>query len=335
VPNPLLIFRLARWIADAEPDAVQTWMYHADIFGGAAARLARLILRLRRGRQSRFPLVWGVHRSEIPANLGARLKFLARTGAITSAFLPDSIVCCADAAFNAHAAHGYARDRMRVIHNGFDITRFAPNPVARDELNQMLGLKPDAIVVGIVGRYNPAKDYDNFVNAAALVHERVPQCAFVMIGKDIDAKNETLVRHIAEKGLSGACHLLGPRDNPHTLMPAFDMLCLSSRTEGLPTVVGEAMACGVPCVVTDVGDTAQLVGDTGFVVPPRDAARLADALTKMAQLDAPQRRALGERARARIVDSFSIAVCWDKYRQLYASFRADAPARGARRMIRE
>ena len=102
-------------------------------------------------------------------------------------------------------------------------------------------------------------------------------------------------------------------------MPAFDILCLSSRTEGLPTVVGEAMACGVPCVVTDVGDTGQLVGDTGLVVPPRDPVRLSKALEEMATLSLDQRKTLGKRARERIVESFSIAVCWQKYRDMYAT----------------
>jgi glycosyltransferase involved in cell wall biosynthesis len=102
-------------------------------------------------------------------------------------------------------------------------------------------------------------------------------------------------------------------------MPAFDILCLSSRTEGLPTVVGEAMACGVPCVVTDVGDTGQLVGDTGLVVPPRDPVKLAHALEEMATLGLEQRKKLGTLARERIVESFSISVCWQQYREMYAT----------------
>jgi glycosyltransferase involved in cell wall biosynthesis len=102
-------------------------------------------------------------------------------------------------------------------------------------------------------------------------------------------------------------------------MPAFDMLCLSSRTEGLPTVVGEAMACSVPCVVTDVGDTGQLVGDTGLVVPPRDPVSLSDALEEMATLSLEQREKLGKLARERIVECFSITVCWQKYRDMYAT----------------
>lgn len=319
IPDPRLLLRLAKWIADAKPDIVQTWMYHADIFGGIAAWLARLAFRIRGARQ-KFALVWGVHRTEVPsAKLGGVIRLLARVGAVASNWAPDVIVCCANAAFKSHADHGYERSKMRVIHNGFDVHRFVPDLAAKTALLNSLDLPSQSILIGIVGRYNPAKDYDNFLQAAAQLRERVPACRFVMVGKDVDAHNTALARSVAELGLADVCHLMGPRSNLHEIMPAFDILCLSSRTEGLPTVVGEAMACGVPCVVTDVGDTGELVGDTGFVVPARDPARLAAALEEMASLSQEQRKTLGTLARKRIVESFSIAICWQKYREMYAA----------------
>lgn len=319
IPNPLLLIRLARWIVKANPDVVQTWMYHADIFGGVAALLARLMFRLR-GQRHRFVLVWGIHRTEVPtAKVGRVLNALARIGAMTSNQLPDSVICCANASYKTHAEYGYDRSRMRVIHNGFDVRKFMPDATARTTLLNSLGLPPRSILIGIVGRSNPAKDYDNFLRAAALLHQRVPECHFVMVGKDVDANNKALARMMSELGLTSVCHLLGARNDLHRIMPAFDMLCLSSRTEGLPTVVGEAMACSVPCVVTDVGDTGQLVGDTGLVVPPRDPVSLSDALEEMATLSLEQREKLGKLARERIVECFSITVCWQKYRDMYAT----------------
>jgi glycosyltransferase involved in cell wall biosynthesis len=318
-PNPLLLIRLTKWVVDARPDIVQTWMYHADIFGGAAALLARLVFRLN-GPRHRLALVWGVHRTEVPtAKVGVLLKALARLCAMASNRMPDSVICCANAAFKTHADYGYDRSKMRVIQNGFDIHKFVPDATARAALLGSLGLPSHATLIGIVGRSNPAKDYDNFLRAAALLRERVADCHFVMVGKDVDANNEPLGRTIDELGLTGACRLLGPRNDLHAIMPAFDILCLSSRTEGLPTVVGEAMACGVPCVVTDVGDTGQLVGDTGLVVPPRNPVELSNALEKMATLSIEQRKSLGKRARERIVDSFSIGICWQNYRDMYAA----------------
>jgi glycosyltransferase involved in cell wall biosynthesis len=319
IPNPLLLIRLARWIVQANPDVVQTWMYHADIFGGVAAQLARLIFRLK-GQRHRFVLVWGIHRTEVPtANVGRVLNALARIGAMTSNQLPDSVICCANASYKTHAEYGYDRARMRVIHNGFDVRKFVPDATARAALLNSLGLPARSILIGIVGRSNPAKDYDNFLHAAALLRQRVPECHFVMVGKDVDGNNKALARTMSELGLTGVCHLLGARNDLHRIMPAFDMLCLSSRTEGLPTVVGEAMACSVPCVVTDVGDTGQLVGDTGLVVPPRDPVSLSDALEEMATLSLEQREKLGRLARERIVECFSITVCWQKYRDMYTT----------------
>lgn len=319
VPNPLLLIRLARWIVEARPDVVQTWMYHADIFGGVAVLLARLMFRLSRQRH-RFVLVWGIHRTEVPTRkVGRVLNTLARMGAATSNRLPDSVICCANASFRTHVEYGYERTKMRVIHNGFDVRKFVPDATARTALLNELGLPPASILIGIVGRSNPAKDYDNFLRAAAMLHQRVPECHFVMVGKDVDANNKALARTMNELGLGGVCHLLGARNDLHRIMPAFDMLCLSSRTEGLPTVVGEAMACSVPCVVTDVGDTGQLVGDTGLVVPPRDPVSLSDALEQMATLSLEQRKTLGRLARERIVESFSITVCWQQYRDMYTT----------------
>ncbi|WP_244438800.1 glycosyltransferase [Paraburkholderia dilworthii] len=319
VPNPLLLIRLARWIVDARPDVVQTWMYHADVVGGVAALLARQLSRLK-GNNHRFALVWGIHRTEVPtAQVGRLLNVLARIGAMTSNRLPDSVVCCANASLKTHVDYGYERTKMRVVHNGFDVRKFVPDANARSMLLSSLGLPPHSILIGIVGRSNPAKDYDNFLHAAAMLRKRVPVCHFVMVGKDVDADNKVLGRTIDQLGLSGACHLLGARNDLQRIMPAFDMLCLSSRTEGLPTVVGEAMACSVPCVVTDVGDTGQLVGDTGLVVPPRDPVSLSKALEEMATLSLEQRKKLGERARERIVEQFSITVCWQKYREMYTA----------------
>jgi glycosyltransferase involved in cell wall biosynthesis len=317
IPNPLHLVRLTQWIVAARPDIVQTWMYHADLLGGGAALLARLALRIN-GSGHRLALVWGIRRTEVPTvKVGVLLKLLARVCAMTSNWMPDQIICCAEAAFRTHADYGYARARMRVIHNGFDIQKFVPDATARASFLGELGLPARSILIGIVGRANPAKDYDNFLRAAALLHQRVADCHFVMIGREVDDRNEPLARSMGELGLRGACHLLGSRNNLHEIMPAFDILCLSSRTEGLPTVVGEAMACGVPCVVTDVGDTGQLVGDTGRIVPPCDSVRLAGALQEMAMLSRDQRRDLGKVARERIVQSFSIAACWQKYRDMY------------------
>jgi glycosyltransferase involved in cell wall biosynthesis len=329
VPSLRLFVRLVRWIVELDPDVVQTWMYHADFFGGMAARLARIIPRGRRISHP-FVLAWGIHRTEVPTSHSFVLRTLASLCARASRYIPDLTVCCAEAAYTSHVAFGYDQSRMRVIRNGFDIERFAPNLVAHQELISLLGVPDYAILIGIVGRFNPAKDFDNFLSAASLLAGRVSECHFVMVGKDVDRNNEALTAYADTPALKGRVHLLGARSDIPAVMPGFDILCLSSRTEGLPTVVGEAMACGVPCVVTNVGDTAELVGNTGIVVPPADHVALAVALEHMVSMSGTQRRRLGEDARARIQEDFSIDACWTQYRGAYeATLRSRLPAQSA------
>ncbi|MBK5065936.1 glycosyltransferase family 4 protein [Paraburkholderia domus] len=329
IPSLRLFIRLVRWIVELDPDVVQTWMYHADFIGGLAARLARIIPRGRRISHP-FVLAWGIHRSEVPTSHSFVLRTLASLCAIASRYIPDLTVCCAEAAYTSHVAFGYDQSRMRVIRNGFDIERFAPNLFAHRELIRLLGVPDYAIIIGIVGRFNPAKDFDNFLSAACLLAGRVSECHFVMIGKDVDRNNKALTTYADTPALRGRVHLLGARSDIPAVMPGFDILCLSSRTEGLPTVVGEAMACGVPCVVTNVGDTAELVGNTGIVVPPADHVALAEALEHMVSMSDTQRRRLGEDARARIQVDFSIDACWTQYRGAYeATGRSRLPTQSA------
>jgi glycosyltransferase involved in cell wall biosynthesis len=177
--------------------------------------------------------------------------------------VPDTIVCCAEAAMRTHIGGGYCMQRMRVIYNGFDVDLFKLRKRDDVPLRKLLSLDMHAPIVGIVGRYDPAKDYGNFVAAIAKVSQHLPGCHFVMIGKGLDDDNIELRSLIDDAGVSRICHLVGRCSELHILIPGFDLFCLSSRSEGSPTVVGEAMACGVPCVATDVGDTRFLVGETG------------------------------------------------------------------------
>lgn len=318
VPNPLSIIRLVRWIIELRPDVVQTWMYHADLFGGVAARIARFVTGRGRG-VDRFTLAWGVHQTEFPSPAsGMKLAFVAKCCAWLSSWLPDVIVCCADAVRLSHAHGGYNAKRMYVIFNGFDVELFKPRPRDSDPLREALNLDAATTVVGIVGRYDPAKDYGNFVGAVAKASATLPLCHFVMIGKGLDRDNSELRAMIDAAGIAGVCHLMGARSDVHLLVPALDVFCLSSMSEGLPTVIGEAMACGVPCVATDVGDTATLIGDTGCVVPRGDSQALAAGVVGLLSLTGDGRARLGAQARTRMVSRFSIERCWAAYQHVYS-----------------
>lgn len=325
VPQPFLLGRMISWIVAFKPDIVQTWMYHADLFGGVAAYVARQLLAWREKGARRFGLLWAIHQTEFPAfSVGPKLGLVAKCCAMVSSKIPDLIVCCADSVKANHIRGGYCAERMHVIRNGFDIDLFRPEESARTSLRKLLGVEDDVPIVGIVGRYHAVKDYGNFVAAIGRVHRQLPRVQFVMIGEGLQCDNRALRSSLEEAGVFGVSHLLGPRDNLHLLIPGFNVFCLSSRSEGFPTVVGEAMACGVPCVATDVGDTALLVGNLGRIVPRENSEALASGLLSLLALSTDEQRTLGELARQRIRSLFSIESTWDHYKQAYGTVQKGA-----------
>jgi glycosyltransferase involved in cell wall biosynthesis len=169
----------------------------------------------------------------------------------------------------------------------------------------------------MIARFDPMKDHPNFIRAAALLARRLAEVRFVLCGLGAAPENADLVRLLAEHGVRDRFHLLGRRSDIPRVMNALDVCTLSSFGEAFPLAIGEAMSCGVPCVVTDVGDSAYLVGDTGRVVPPRDSTALAGAWEALASLEPEARRRLGLAARERIVQHFALAGVVEQYTNLY------------------
>lgn len=297
------------------PAVVQTWLYHADLVGAVAARLA-----------GSPPVAWNLRHSNLHPSLNSRSTLRsARLCAVLSSRLPARIVCGSHAAREAHAAFGYDASRMTVIPNGFDTARHRPDPRARAELRASLGIAAGAPVLGVIGRFHPQKDHRTFVAAAARVAEAFPAARFVLCGRGLEPSNRELAGWIGETGSAARFHLLGERDDVPRVMAALDVMVSSSAGEGFPNAVGEAMACGVPCVVTDVGDSARLVGGTGIVVPASDPAALAAGCVRLLELTAEERRAAGLRARARIEGTYSLSAVAATYEALYLEL---AGARG-------
>lgn len=317
-PNPFLLIKLARWLRELKPDVIQTWLYHADLVGGVAARLA-----------GRVPVVWGVRQSNLERSVNKpRTMRLARVGARLSRGLPSRIICCSEASRTAHVRLGYDDARMAVIPNGFDLTRFRPDPVTRGNLREALGLAADTVAIGLFARFDPQKDHHMFLRAAARMAEFGDKVRFVMAGEHIVETNPALAAWIGELGLNGQALMLGRRDDMPALMAAMDIVASSSVGEGFPNVIGEAMASGVPCAVTDVGDTAFLAGDTGRVVPAGDDRALAAAWRELIVMGAGARRALGAAARARVAELFDIEKIAARYGELYERTTADVRTRG-------
>ena len=314
LPNPLSILRLAGQIRAFAPDVIQTWMYHADLIGGLAAVLA-----------GGYPVVWGIRNGTLkPGKSSTSAIWSARACARLSLFLPKRILCCSESARRVHGALGYDMGRMRVIPNGFDLEEFKPDPLARWAVRQELGLDANAILLGLIARFDPQKDHGTLIRASARLREAWPQLHFVLCGEDVTWGNRELAGRIEKASMRTRFHLLGRRLDIPRVAAALDLACLCSRSEAFPNVVGEAMACGVPCVVTDVGDSAAIVGQTGIVVPPAEPEALAAGIGRLLEMGPEGRRKLGEAARARVLENFSLDRVVREYQGLYCQVAAEA-----------
>lgn len=308
---PLALWRLVRRLRRLRPDVVQTWMYHADLLGGVAARLAGV-----------RAVIWGVRTTDV-ARGGSRLTPMLRAlAARLSRHVPARIVCAADAALRLHVALGYHRDRMLTIPNGFDMDLLVAPPDQLAALRDGLGLDGFAPVVGMLGRFHPVKGPGTFVAAAGLLQAArrqagLAECRFLMVGRGCDPSNAALADMIRASGAEGSFVLAGQRADAPVCLAAMDVFALPSRTEGFPNVLAEAMAMARPAVATDVGDAAAVLGGLGRVVPPDDPAAMALALADLLALDDTARRALGTAARHRIEAEYAMPRCADRFAQLY------------------
>lgn len=284
-----------------QPDLVQTWMYHPDLIGGVCARLAGI-----------RHVCWGIRHTALEAGQSSRSSILtARLCARLSGLIPKRIVCCAHEAARLHASLGYRSEKMVVIPNGYDLSAFYPFAKADDRRRHMLAEDDSQWpVLGMVGRYNKQKDHENLLKALAEVKDRGHDFRCLLVGCDLDDQNRSLVHRIAELGLTSRIRLMGLRSDIAVVMNCLDLHILSSSFgEAFPNVIAEAMACGTPCVGTDVGDTTVIIGDTGWVVPPREPHRLADAIQAalVERADFPDRWAERQASSvARITNNFTI-----------------------------
>jgi glycosyltransferase involved in cell wall biosynthesis len=309
---PPALVRLVGLMRALRPHVVQTWMYHADLLGGLAAKLAGGI-----------PVAWNLRQSNLAPQFNKRSTLLLiRACALLSHGLPARIVCGSEAARRAHARLGYARTKMCVIPNGFDLALFKPDAEARVAVRQELGLAADTPLIGMMARFDPQKNHRTFVAAAGLLHAHCPTVHFLLCGGGVTWENRALAAWIDGAGLRARCHLLGEREDMPRLTAALDVATLSSRGEGFPNALGEAMACGVPCVVTDVGDAGAIVGETGRLVPPGHPEALARAWAELLACSEEERRALGAAARERIAACFSLEQVVDQYEALWEQLAA-------------
>jgi glycosyltransferase involved in cell wall biosynthesis len=308
IPNLAGAIRLTKAVRQLNPDVLHGWMYHGNLACSFAAAT----------HMRKIPVLWSVH------NLTADIRSVKWSTAAAVwaggrlSALPEAITSPSQRTLANHVSRlGYHGARWEVIPNGFDTDRFKPSTAARERLRSQLGIPGHVPVVGLFGRYAPVKDHANFLQAAARLRTAIPEVRFILAGQGLDPANQELQRIVIGLRLEDSVLLLGERQDMPDLMNALDLLALSSRSECFPMVIGEAMACGVPCVTTDVGDAGVLIGDTGRLVPPRDPVALADAIRALIELPPSVRASLGEQARQHIKKHFSLREIARRFENLY------------------
>ena len=305
-PSLKALIQLVQWLRQDRPHVVQTWMYHADLMGGFAARLAGGI-----------PTIWGVHQSDL-SWAGNRILTLltVKSCAYLSRWLPKQIICCSEASRRTHGAVGYAIDKLITIPNGYDVDTFKPDLLTSTMVRQELDIPEDVTIIGMVARFHPQKDHINFLKAARILLGKRRDICFLLCGQNITWDNKRLTVWIAPNEYSHF-RLIGQRDDIHRVTASFDIATLSSFGEAFPNVISEAMSCAVPCVVTDVGDAALIVGQTGVAVPPRDPKALEEGWQRILGLNLENRMRLGLEARQRIKEQFDISKIVTRYERVF------------------
>jgi len=315
-PNPfraLSILPLARRI---DPQLIQGWMYHGNLMASMAALALRRSAR--RNVPGQKPLVlWNIRQTIYDLRRERWLTAkLIREGARLSSG-PAAIIYNSQTSASQHEELGYRAEKRVVIPNGFDCQVLRPDEAARKAVREELGITDDTVLVGLVARYHPMKDHVAFIKAAARVAQSHPQTMFVLAGAGVSSKQPELAEAIQQNKLGDRVILLGERPDIPRLNNAFDIACSASWNEAFSNSIGEAMACGVPCAVTDVGDSAYIVADSGFVAPPRAPEALANAIGRLVEIGQSGRQQLGVKARQRIETEFSLPVIVQRYEDLY------------------
>jgi glycosyltransferase involved in cell wall biosynthesis len=294
LPSPFKWWQLVRLLRKWQPQLVQTWMYHADLLGGVAALVAGV------------PVCWGIRNSDLsPERNRTSTRFVAWMCAHLSRRIPAHAISCSARAAEIHRSIGYAVP-FTVVPNGFPVDDWKPHPEQRDLVRGKLGYSRENFVFAHAGRNDPQKNHVGLALAFNRIFDDNPSAKLLLCGASLAPETDYFRALPFTNRARNAVLAMGSRDDLPHLWQAADAFVLSSIGEAFPNVVAEAMACGLPCVVTDVGDAAEIVGDTGLVVPPGDYEALAEAMLALCTMSVEKRHRLGAAARQRVLERFTL-----------------------------
>ena len=301
-------FFLIKQLHSINPDIVQTWLIHADFVGGIAARLAGIKNIVWNIRYSNFELGKAKLATIIIIKILSKLSYL----------IPQFIIINSKRAKKIFEKD-YDKKKLKYISNGIDLSILKPNKIEKINFKKKNKVKKQIPLIGNVATYDPKKDHLNLIKALSIIRSKNIDFFCTLVGTNINQNNIELTSEIKRLGLTAYVKLLGQNDDIRQVMNGLDIYVQSSSYgEGFPNVVAEAMACGTPCVVTDVGDAGFIVGKNGWVVPPKDPTKLANAIKKaISEIGSNYWSKRRNKARSRIKENFNITKMIKCYNNLW------------------
>ncbi len=309
---PAAIWKLSRLIRRQKPDAMHTWMYHADFVGGLASKLA-----------GGPPVAWSLHHADLtPVGMKRSTRMVARALSWLSSRVPARIISCSNDSVKKHAEFGYDVSKADVIFNGADCERFHPDAAAAAAIRAELGIPVDALVIGKTSRFHSTKDWESYCEGVLLLQQRRPDVHVIGCGQGVNPDQPLFQSLLARSPRPENLHILGTRSDMPAIYAAMDLFVINSLAEAFPLSLGEAFACGIPAVATDVGDCREILGTCGRMVPLSDPAALATAIDDLLSLPRETRLAMGAEARRRVETLYSFPATLRRYEQAYEALAA-------------
>lgn len=299
--------KLLRIIRHSKPDLIQSWMYHADLYGGVAAMLS--------GKK----IVWGLHNAALSPDVKRSTKIVVRLLALLSHFVPRKIITCSNAAKAVHIQRGFRADRFLFIPNGFNTELYKPNAERRRFFREQLRLSEETVLYGNVSRFDPQKNHKGLLDAWKKFIEYYPEkdLRLLLAGKGLDTSNRELNIWLSRYQMTDRIFLLGERDDIPSVLNALDVFVLSSLSEAFPLALGEAMSTGLLCLSTDCGDAAEMLGENGMIVPCDDVPALTQGLMRTLKLPVAEKNAMRIAVRQRAVKSYTLSETAAAYEAAY------------------
>ena len=307
-------FSLVSLIRFLKPNIVQTWLIHADFLGGIAAKLAGI-----------KNIIWNIRYTKIKFGKSKHTSvMIIKILSYLSFSIPSSIVVVSKIAKKIYQMEGYDKKKFIYIPNGYDISLLKSDKIKRKTFRNKIKIKKNTILIGNVARYDPKKDHANLLKALSILKLTNSNFLCILVGARMNKNNIELNSLIKKLNLSDKVKLLGQNKNIPEIMNGIDIYVQSSSYgEGFPNVVAEAMSCGTPCIVTDVGDASYIVDKIGWVVPPNDEIRLSKIIDRIAnQIGTNKWKKRSKDARLRIKQNFNIKKMIGSYNKLWTKFEA-------------